>query len=118
MTQTISIIPVAKPRMVKSDKWKQRPVVMKYWAFKDELRLKFKGKLSDQFKVTFTIPMPKSWSKKKKKEMVLSPHQSRPDLDNFVKALNDCLAKEDSHIHTIHARKIWGYDGEIYYEEL
>ncbi len=26
---------VAKPRMTRSDKWKERPATSKYWAFKD-----------------------------------------------------------------------------------
>ena len=34
----IKIIPRAKPRMTRADTWKKRPCVVKYWAYKDELR--------------------------------------------------------------------------------
>ena len=36
---TLNIVPVAKPRMTQSDKWKKRPVVQKYWKYKDDLKL-------------------------------------------------------------------------------
>ena len=39
-TIEIDICPVAKPRMTQSDKWRERPAVVKYRAFADELRLK------------------------------------------------------------------------------
>jgi len=32
------ITPVPKPRQTRSDKWKQRPCVMRYRAFADEVR--------------------------------------------------------------------------------
>jgi len=58
--------------------------------------------------------MPKSWSKKKKEEMYCQPHKQRPDLDNLIKALQDCLCEEDSHIHTyLDVSKVWGKDGAI-----
>ena len=59
--------------------------------------------------------MPKSSSKKKKKEMNGNPHQSRPDVDNIMKGLMDCLFQEDAHIHTIYAKKVWS---EIGYMEF
>ena len=37
---SINIQPVAKPRMTRSDRWKKRPVVLKYWQFKDALKEK------------------------------------------------------------------------------
>ena len=35
----IPVNPVSKPRMTQSDKWKQRPTVLKYRQFKDDMRL-------------------------------------------------------------------------------
>lgn len=32
------LTPVPKPRMTKSDAWRKRPCVMRYWAFKDKVR--------------------------------------------------------------------------------
>jgi len=34
-----NINPVPKPRMTQSDKWKKRPPVLRYFAFKDECRI-------------------------------------------------------------------------------
>ena len=63
--------PVAKPRMVRSDKYKKRPVVMNYWTFKDRIsrQAKVAGfKLGNAYRVTFVMPMPESLSEKKKAE--------------------------------------------------
>lgn len=110
------IDPVAKPRMTRSDSWKKRPCVVKYYSFKDKLLLlakKLKFKLTDEYKVEFIIAMPDSWSKHKRSIMVGTPHKSRPDLDNLLKALNDCLMVEDSGIWHIEASKVWGEEGKI-----
>ena len=34
------ITPVPKPRMTRRDRWAKRPCVLRYWAFKDEVRLR------------------------------------------------------------------------------
>ena len=36
-TYQFNVNPVAKPRMTQRDKWKKRPVVDKYYAYKDEM---------------------------------------------------------------------------------
>ncbi len=116
----INITPIPKPRMTISDAWKKRPVVMAYWAFKDEFRMKvdlaLSGKKRDSVEcgvlsVEFHLPMPSSWSRKKKLKFEGRPHLSKPDLDNLVKAVMDCLYESDSHIHTIYARKFWTAKG-------
>lgn len=114
---TLLVDPCPKPRMTRSDKWKKRPCVMKYRAFADELR--YQAKLNDyepgtSLSLRFVIPMPKSWSKTKKKEMLGTPHKQRPDLDNLLKAFKDALLKEDSHVHTyVSISKVWGEMGKI-----
>jgi len=113
--------PVAKPRMTRSDAWKKRPVVLQYWAFKDEIEKQAKEqdfKLGKAYKVTFVVALPKSMSMKRKRAMHHKPHMLRPDLDNMLKSLNDCLMKEDSSVHYIAARKIWGVGGKIIVENL
>ena len=101
--------------MTQRDKWQQRPCVLKYRAFCDEVRLKVKSG-PPQVSVSFHMPMPKSWSKKKKERMDGTPHLNRPDLDNLVKAWCDALYPEDSVIWSIHATKFWSYKGSITYE--
>ena len=79
---------------------------MRYRAFADEV--KAAGiKIGDRVTVHFYIPMPKSWSKKKKYQMSLHVHQQKPDLDNLVKALLDAVFNDDSHVHSIIAYKFW-----------
>jgi Holliday junction resolvase RusA-like endonuclease len=114
---TLNINPVAKPRMTQSDKWKKRPVVQKYWDFKKELKMLCflcRWQPKDDLEVTFVLPMPTSWSERKKKKTEGKAHKSRPDLDNLIKAFKDALLIEDSHVHTYHnMKKIWGRTGAI-----
>lgn len=110
------ITPIGKPRMSQSDRWAHRPVVDAYYAFKDELNLKANLKrfsLPDQFEVVFHLPMPPSWSQKKRTQMEGRPHQQKPDLDNCVKSLLDCLKPDDSTVWDIQARKLWAQEGRI-----
>jgi Holliday junction resolvase RusA-like endonuclease len=100
--------------MVRGDKWKQRPSVMRYRAFKDEVRLRIPQTLElHGSSVTFGIPVPKSWTKKKKAQMLGEYHQQTPDLDNLIKALGDAMYSDDSHIARICATKVWAEDGFI-----
>lgn len=108
--------PVPKPRMSRSDIWKKRPIVNRYFAFKDKLVLeakKKKFKLGDKYYVEFLIAMPKSWTESKKRSFHGLPHRQKPDLDNLIKALNDCLIAEDSVVWSIEASKIWWDEGKI-----
>lgn len=107
------INPVAKPRMVNSDRWRKRKCVVKYWAFKDHctllgMTLPLKGA-----QITFHIQMPKSWSKKKKEFYNGQPHMQRPDVDNLGKALMDSCMKEDCTVWQISLEKRWAYEGSI-----
>ncbi len=107
------IIPVPKPRMTQRDKWAKRPAVMRYRAFCDEVRL-HGVKLPDSGShVTFVMPMPKSWSAKKKYIMCGEPHQQTPDVDNLGKALFDAVHKQDCTIWDVRITKKWGHSGVI-----
>lgn len=103
----IEITPVAKPRMVRGDKWKKRPCVLKYRTFCDEIRLKHPKSLPQTIDLIFYMPMPKSWSKKKIAQMHLNPHQAKPDIDNLIKSVLDALCADDSYIWSIKATKLW-----------
>lgn len=119
-TYIFNINPCSKPRMTKSDKWKKRITTSKYWGFKDELKLQANLQGLKELPTTincidFYIPMPESWSKKKKTEMDGKLHTQKPDIDNLLKGLMDALCKEDSHIAMISERlsKSWAYEGKI-----
>ena len=107
------ILPVPKPRMTRSDKWKKRPATDRYWAFKDLCKLHRVDLPKSGARVIFVIPMPKSWTKQKREIFNLQRHEQKPDLDNLIKALGDAIYQDDSCISDIHATKIWGVVGEI-----
>jgi len=106
--------------MTQSDKWKKRPCVVRYFNYANELREYCKRAnitLSERLSVTFVLPMAASWSDKKRREFDGKYHKSRPDLDNLLKAFQDALCDEDSHIsHYVDVKKIWGVEGKIILE--
>lgn len=117
-TYEFPIVPVPKPRMTQQDKWKHRPAVMTYRAFADELRLQARAQdfvLPDSgWSIAFHIPMPDSWSKKKRAEMFGKPHQQRPDWDNLCKSFCDALCTLDETIwECCGVRKYWSDVGRI-----
>jgi len=86
---------------------------MRYWAFCDEVRLRGVELPESGARVTFVLPMPRSWSKKKKAQMDGKPHQQTPDADNIFKALGDAVHKEDCIIWDVRITKLWGHEGSI-----
>lgn len=114
--------PVPKPRMTRSDKWKKRDCVVNYYEFKDAIQLQAKlenFELPDSFRVVFAIPFPRSYGKSKRDELLGQPHQVKPDIDNYIKALMDCLKDSDADVWHVDAQKIWtNGDGFISVEEL
>ncbi len=76
--------------------------IEKYNNYKIELLAEAKRKQfvipSHGLSITFFVPMPKSWSQKKKNLHHGMLHQSQPDLDNFLKAFCDSLVAEDKYI--------------------
>ena len=107
------ITPVPKPRMTQKDKWAKRPPVLRYFAFKDEVkRLDITVNESGDH-VTFTLPMPKSWNRKKMMKMDGKPHQQKPDVDNLTKALLDSIYEDDAGVWDIRTTKVWGALGKI-----
>jgi Holliday junction resolvase RusA-like endonuclease len=114
-----NIVPIAKPRMTRRDKWLKppRPVVQEYWDFcdkcgREKIRLDPSG-----CRVTFFLPMPKSWSEKKRRAYRGMPHMATPDLDNLLKGLFDALYEKDSIIWDIAASKLWEEEGKIIIEK-
>jgi len=108
----IPVIPCPAPRMVQSDKWRKRPCVLRYRAFKDDLR-RYITEVPVPLRITFILPMPESWSEKKKANHFHKPHQQKPDIDNLVKAFMDALLDDDSHVWSVKAEKYWGKEGSI-----
>lgn len=66
---------------------------------------------------TFNFCMPKSWSKKKRNQLIGTPHEQRPDATNLAKfiedALNDIFWKDDCILHTVISKKQWAEDDSV-----
>jgi Holliday junction resolvase RusA-like endonuclease len=71
--------------------------------------------LSGAVGVEFHLEMPDSWSEKKKAKMDGEPHQQKPDVDNLLKSVLDCV-RSDAHVHTVAARKVWSRTAYILLE--
>lgn len=110
------IIPVAAPRQSRREVWKPSPATIKYRAFRDEIAARKVWKPESGDLVVFFMPIPKSWTKKRKAADLGHPHTQRPDVDNLLKALLDASYGEDSHIWAISAAKVWGDRPGIYIE--
>lgn len=111
--KTFDIVPVPKPRQTRADKWKKRPPVLRYRSFCDEVRLKGLKLPESGYHIIFVLPMPESWSKKKRQQYNGQPHQQKPDKDNLEKALLDALFTDDCRIWDGRVTKIWGEKGQI-----
>ena len=117
ITIIFSVTPIGKPRMTQRDKWAKRPAVVRYYEFKDRMlaigssnetlfQFMQDGGLCGLSWLAF-LPMPESWSKRKKAEMSGKLHRTKPDRDNIDKAILDALFTNDSGIATGHIEKRW-----------
>ena len=114
MVQRYAITPAPKPRMTQADKWKKRACVMRYRGFCDQVRALGVMLPESGADVCFVLPMPRSWSKKKRADMAGKPHTHKPDLSNLLKALEDAVYTDDARIwHYSTISKVWGVDGAI-----
>lgn len=111
------IKPEPKPRMTVRDKWAKRAPVLRYWAYCDKLRLLAKQKKftmpDSNYWLTFHLPMPESWSEKRKLSMIGQPHQQKPDKDNLEKGFLDALCEKDQTIWDGRVSKYWAREGFI-----
>lgn len=121
------VIPMGAVRMTKSDTWKtnpnhpdpkkrQRDCVRRYFGFKNQINAQanqMKYALKETLEIIFLIPMPATWSEKKKKSMNKMPVKTRPDIDNYLKAFMDSLTAEDGFVWKINSEKRYAYKGSI-----
>jgi len=121
----IDIVPVGKPRMTRRST--KSPAAERYWQFKDDLLKWFNIKGYDIYKMDIYeihlrvgVPMPKSWSMKKKLELYHKPCRSKPDYDNIEKAVSDAICinvngkGDDSGVWKSSLEKIWTHESEGY----
>lgn len=117
---SLPILAVGKPRMTQRDKWKKRKPVIQYRAFCDELirlmqeaepewaALLFQGEV-EVIGITSIVrlPMPPSWSGKKREAKAGTLHDSKPDASNIYKAIEDAICVEDKQVAQIGCSKFW-----------
>ena len=111
---TIMGEPVPKPRQTRSDKWKQRPCVVRYRLWADEARLAATGSPLARVDASVLavhvyahLLMPQSWSAEKKAAHAGRLHRSKSDADNILKGLIDSLFAEDKTIALVQCVKLW-----------
>ena len=112
----LPVTPYGKPRMTRRDQWAKRPAVIRYRAFCDAVRAAWPAGIpypAAGAHVTFWLPMPKSWSKRKRDAMRGQPHQQKPDRDNLEKALMDAMCEDDAHVWDGRTTKRWADTGYI-----
>lgn len=70
--------------------------------------------------ITFYMPIPSSWSQKKKERMNGAVHRSKPDIDNMIKAFFDSLNKiawkDDNQVYEVHSKKVYSFNPGIGFE--
>ena len=113
-----NIVPVPAPRMSRRDRFDPRPCVVRFRDYGIELRSHFTAaELPTNYLLVFYLPMPKSWSKKKKRSHLFQPHKKTPDKDNLEKGLLDSLFyhedKNDCCIWDGRVIKLWSEEGAI-----
>lgn len=103
--------------MTRRDTWANkavRPSVQRWRAFRDAVQAAGL-EVKDGDALLFVVPMPPSWSAKKRAAMEALPHRQKPDLDNLIGGLFDAAMPEgDQHIARLGAcGKVWGRVGVI-----
>ena len=112
-------VPLARPRLGKSHTYDSQ-VKLKEKAAMELLCQRTPGVLPTkrpvQLVVTFNMPLPKITPKYKQQEMIGKPCTKRNgDIDNLCKYLldvcNGLLIMDDSQVSSIHAKKVWAFEG-------
>ncbi|HQB08132.1 MAG TPA: RusA family crossover junction endodeoxyribonuclease, partial [Rectinema sp.] len=107
----VPLIAMGKPRMTRRDKWLNPPrkPVAAYRDWSHKLRSFITNVPNNAVQLDWVayLPMPKSWSKKKKEFMKGQAHRSKPDKDNIDKAIMDALFERDECIAFGSQSKRW-----------
>lgn len=104
--------PIGKPRQTRSDRWKQRPCVVRYRSWADQARLAAFGHPSK--KLTLTGPTTLrvvAYLEAPKKRHRVGPHTVKPDIDNIEKAVMDALFENDQMVYRSSVEKVWADGG-------
>lgn len=110
-------------KAIKADAYyKRKQYVLKYFDYKRKVKELFlnsglKTFPTDNIWIRFYIPTPPSWSKKKRNKHNFEKHESKPDVTNIFKSLEDSCSEDDKLNWDYRASKFW-YDGKEGYIEI
>lgn len=112
--------PVGKPSWQKSDKWDPRENVVRYREWCDAAREAATGRQDTKIDaqtiyhiyIFAHLPMPESWSQKRKNACAGKIHRQKPDSDNITKAVKDALFDEDKFLSGDTCEKFWCHEDE------
>lgn len=111
------ITPTPAPRQVRRDAWNPSPSVQRYRAYRDEIRV-LRITMPERPRLLFLLPMPRSWSARKREQLRGMPHRAKPDADNLTKAIKDATLGEDSQVWDEHATKFWWDHGGLFIADM
>ncbi|CEG29593.1 RusA family crossover junction endodeoxyribonuclease [Bacillus sp. B-jedd] len=121
---SIPIEPMGAVRMTQRGKFTSRSA-LKYLGYKDFIKLHVKNGAKGTFftdgpievTITFHMPIPASWSKKRRAAAAGIYHIKKPDADNLVKgvfdSLNGIIWKDDNQVAKVTATKLYGKTPKI-----
>lgn len=114
----IDIVPMGAVRMTQRGKW-NNPNALRYLNYKQEIAYRlhqsFYTPRTDavSIKVTFYMPIPQSWSKRKRSASDGMPCMVKPDIDNMIKgvfdAANGVIWKDDNQVVKVESQKIYSF---------
>lgn len=117
----IPVEPMGAVRMTGRGKY-IKPAAQRYLAYKSRIQWLAKQQIKGAFfptgalevRITFFMPIPKSWSNVKKADALWKYHTKKPDADNMVKGVFDALNKiawnDDNQVAKVTATKVYGDD--------
>jgi Holliday junction resolvase RusA-like endonuclease len=98
--------------------YKRKKYLMTYFDYKRQVKELFdkcglKEYPAENIWWKFFIPMPKSWSQKKRNKHNFEKHLSKPDRGNLEKSVEDSLSVKDQVNWDSRASKFWSETGYI-----
>jgi Holliday junction resolvase RusA-like endonuclease len=121
----IPIIPMGAVRTTQKQKFVDERA-QRYLSYKQQIAMLVKQHIHKSSEhpilvdVTFYMPIPDSWSGKKKERYNGQIHKSKPDIDNLIKGLFDSLNKiawkDDNLVYEVHSRKVYSFNPGIAFE--
>jgi hypothetical protein len=100
--------PMGKPRQSQSDKWNQRPVIVRMRKLADDLREAFGLKPMEKFHSSLTFQVIATFKTDDPLSLELKRHLKRPDADNILKLYMDSLLDKDDWCQFVSCQKLWG----------